>query len=443
MRRTAQRRVKRQIRSSGNAIASAPTFRSIREHRNYRLWFGGQSLSVTGNWLQSVAQAWFIADLTHSPIALGLLSVCQFGPYMLLGLFGGAITDRLDNRHTLMGTQAAQMCSAIAIAILALTGVAQPWQVYVLAAFNGTVLVLDTPARQAFTIEMVNRDELPNAVALNSSLFNAGRVLGPAIGGVLIASLGVGVCFAVNAVSFLAVLGALWAMNPTELTPPRRRSGHASLLRDTREGFVYTWRTPSIRAITGMMLVIATVSLNFNVLLPVLAQNTLASGPATFGWLSASFGAGALIGALTSATIGRPSRATLLTAAAGLGLSQLILAPLHSIWLCGLLLVVAGIAFSLYTSMSNSSIQMVVPDRLRGRVMGIYSYGFLGPGAAGGLFAGWLAAQGGTQLAFGVAGIATLGVAGAGTAGLHLRKRRLGRKTPPTVAGPEVSMPRE
>ena len=264
------------------AESASMTFRSIRQFRNYRLWFIGQVISVSGTWVQNVAQAWFIVSLTHSAFALGLLAVAQFGPYFILGLFGGAVSDRLNKRHILIFTQSALAVSAGVLAVLALTGVATPLDVYLLATFNGIIQVLDTPARQAFTIDMVGRKQLSNAVALNSSIFNASRAVGPAIGGLLTAAVGVGACFAVNSVSFLAVLTALLLMDTRQLQNQEKSTTHRRLLRETVDGIAHAWKTPTIRLVTGMMLVIGTVSINFNVLLPVLAQRTLNSGPVTF-----------------------------------------------------------------------------------------------------------------------------------------------------------------
>ena len=210
--------------SLGIGSATARTFTSLRRHYNYRLYFFGQVVSISGTWMQSVAQAWFVVQNTHSPLAVGILAVCQFGPYALLGLFGGAVADRLDQRKVLLGTQAAFMITATLLAVLTLTGHATVWEVYVIAAITGTITVVDNPVRQAFTIQMVGRDELPNAVALNSSLFNASRIVGPAIAGGLIAVAGVGICFLINALSYLAVLAALWMMRVHDLFPTTPRS---------------------------------------------------------------------------------------------------------------------------------------------------------------------------------------------------------------------------
>jgi len=391
--------------SLGIGSATGRTFMSLRRHYNYRLYFFGQVVSISGTWMQSVAQAWFVVQYTHSPLAVGILAVCQFGPYGLFGLFGGAIADRIDQRKVLMGTQAAFMVTAGLLAGLTLSGHATVWEIYVLAGVTGMITVLDTPVRQAFTIQMVGRDELPNAVALNSSLFNASRIVGPAIAGGLIAVAGVGICFLINALSYLAVLAALWLMRVHQLFPVRRDERHQNLLRGSLEGLKFAWSRPVIRSVLAMMLVIATISINFNVLLPVLASRTLDSGPEIFGILSALFGFGALVGALFSASLGRASRHTMLVGAAVFSVSEIGLAPLHVAWAAGLALVVTGIAFTLYSSQANATLQLAVTDQMRGRVLGIYGYVFFGTAPLGGLLAGWLAQEGGTQLAFLVAGL--------------------------------------
>jgi MFS family permease len=277
--------------------------------------------------------------------------------------------------------------------------------VYLLAGAYGSITVLDTPVRQSFTIQMVGRDELPNAIALNSSLFNASRIIGPAIAGGIIAVAGVGLCFLFNALSFLAVIGALAAMREQELFPVSR-DVRRNVLRGAAEGLSFAWHSDVIRRVLLMMLVISTIGINFNVLLPVLASRTLASGPTVFGMLSAVFGVGALIGALVSASLGRTSMRVLISAAAVFSCMELVLAPLHVVWGAALALLGTGMAFSLYTSQSNSTLQLAVSDRLRGRVLGIYGYVFFGTAPLGGLLAGWLAQVGGTQLAFLVAGLA-------------------------------------
>jgi MFS family permease len=392
--------------SIGIGSATARTFASLRRHYNYRLYFFGQVVSISGTWMQTVAQAWFIVQNTHSPIAVGILAVCQFGPYAVFGLFGGAVADRLDQRRVLLGTQAAFMLLAGLLAGLTLTGHATVWEIYAIAALTGLVTVLDNPVRQAFTIQMVGRDELPNAVALNSSLFNASRIVGPAIAGGLIAIAGVGICFLINAVSYLAVLGALWLMRVDLLFPTNRELHPKNLLRGTIEGLKFSWQMPVIRSVLLMMLCFATMSINFNVLLPVLTSRTLHGGPEVFGIISALFGFGALVGALFSASLGRASRHAMLIGGAMFAGSELLLAPLHVIWAAGIALVLTGFAFTLYASQTNATLQLAVTDQMRGRVLGVYGYVFIGTAPLGGLLAGWLAQVGGTELAFFVAGMA-------------------------------------
>jgi MFS family permease len=394
--------------SLGIGSATSRTFASLRRHYNYRLYFFGQVVSVSGTWMQTVAQAWFVVQSTHSPLAVGFLAVCQFGPYAVFGLFGGAVADRFDQRKVLIGTQSAFMVTASLLAVLTLTGHATVWEVYVIAAISGMVTVLDNPVRQAFTIQMVGRDELPNAVALNSSIFNASRIVGPALAGALIAVAGVGICFLINALSYVAVLAALWLMRVKDLFPTRRDEDPQNVFRGSLEGLKFAWRSPVIRSVHVMMLFIATISMNFSVLLPIVASRTLLSGAEVFGILSGLFGFGAFLGALFVASRGRASRHTMLIGAAVFSCSEIALAPLHVMWAAGIALVVVGIAFTLYTAQANATLQLSVTDQMRGRVLGIYGYVFFGTAPLGGFLAGWLAQVGGTELAFLVAGLTGL-----------------------------------
>ena len=390
------------------------TFASLRKHRNYRLFFVGQLVSVSGTWMQMVALAWFVVDQTRSPIAVGILAFCRFVPFTLFGLTAGVLADRFDNRRLMMTTQAAAMGVSVALAVLALTGAAQLWHIYLLAALGGTATVFDAPGRHALTFQMVGREELPNAVALNATLFNASRILGPAVAGVLIAAVGAGACFAVNAVSFLAVLGALGLMRPEELHPVARAETRPTMLRGAREGLAYARRTRVVWVTLVITTVLSTIGFNFNVLVPVLARETLDAGPQVFGSLSASFGAGALAGALLSAWIGRASWKALLAGTAGFGASVLVLAPLTTVAGAAALLFAAGVFFILWDSNTQSILQLTAPDHLRGRVLSLFLFAFAGLAPLGGLFAGWLAHAGGTRLAFAAAGTAGLAMAGLG-----------------------------
>jgi MFS family permease len=405
--------------------ANRRTFASLRRHRNYRLFFSGQVVSVTGSWMQNIATAWLVLELTGSPVAVGALVFCQFRPFTVLSLAGGVVVDRLDARRIVIATQAVSMVIAATLAVLTFAGVIALWQIFVLATLRGIVLVLDAPARQALTFQMVGRDELRNAVALNSSLFNAARVVGPAAGGVLVATAGVATCFALNAVSFLAVLAGLLAMRVSELVPLDRDGEPPTLVRGTLEAIAYVRRTRSALVVLLSVLVVSMLAFQFNTLLPVLAKLTLDGGAETLGAISAFFGAGALGGALASAARPRARLGTLVVGAGGIGLSELLLAPQDSVAVTAGLLFLTGLAYTLFTANANATLQLEAPDRLRGRVVGLFFLAFNGSVPVGGLLLGWLAAVGGTELAFAVGGSAALAVAAGAALALGLGPRPL------------------
>ena len=396
-------------------------------YRNYRLFFVGQAVSQTGSWMQRIALGWFVLQLTHSAFAVGIMAVAQFLPFTLLGLFGGVLTDRLDARHTVIGTQIAQLATAVALAWIALAHLAQPWMLYTIAFLNGLVLVLDVPSRQQLTYRMVGRDELPNAIALNSSLFNASRVFGPAAAGIVYGFAGAGVCFLVNALSFFAVLLSLLALRVRDFYALEEFE-RPPILRGTLEGLAYVRQQPRMMLVLGLTLVISTFSFNFNVTLPVLAYATLHAKAEVYGLLSALFGAGALVGALTAASLGRASAKVMIAGSLVFTGSELLLAPVRSPILAGVLLFLTGAGFAAWSANANASMQLAAPDRLRGRIIGIYFYAFNGTGPVAGLLAGWLCARGGTQLAFVVAGVA--GLAGTAAAAVRLRRRPPERRAP-------------
>ena len=415
--------------------ANRRTFASLRRHRNYRLFFTGQVVSVTGTWMQNVATAWLVLVLTGSPVAVGVLALCQFLPFTVFSLPAGVLLDRLDARRTVIATQALSLAFAGVLAALTIAGAIAVWHLYALTVLRGLVLVLDNPARQALTFQLVGRDELPNAVALNSSLFNAARVVGPALGGVVVAAAGAGACFAVNAASFLAVLAGLVAMRPGELVPVERGGDTPGFVSGLREAFEYVRRTRRVAVALGVVFVVSMLAFNFNVLLPVLARETLAAGPQAFGVLSACFGAGALAGALAVAARGRASVRTFLAGTGVFGAAELALAPQGSLVAASVLLVAAGAAFTTWISNANATLQLAVPDRLRGRVLGLYFLAFNGGMPLGGILAGWLAATGGTRLAFLVGGSGALVATLTGTAVLAHGRPREG-ETAPAAAVP-------
>ncbi len=398
------------------------TFASLRRHRNYRLFFTGQLISVSGTWMQNVALAWLVVELTHSPIAVGALAFCRFIPFTVFGLFAGVLADRIDNRRLVITTQATSMAFSAVLAVLVLTGSATLWMVYALAILSSSAIVFDAPGRHALTFQMVGRQELPNAVALNASLFNGSRVIGPALAGVIIAAWGVGICFAINTISFLAVLTSLLLMRESELVPVKRAGEPPTVFRGIREGLGYVWRSPQMRLVLAIVTVVSTVGFNFHVILPLLASDTLEAGPEVFGILSAFFGGGALLGALMSASFGRASWKVLVAGTGGFSLALLALVPVDAVAPAALLLFVTGMCFTLWTSNAAAILQLNAPDHLRGRVVSLYLWAFAGLAPLGGLLAGWLTEVGGTSLAFGVAGITGLVMTFAAAG--ELRKRR-------------------
>jgi MFS family permease len=383
------------------------TFRSLRQHRNYRIFFSGQLVSLAGSWMQNVALAWLVVELSHSPLAVGALMFCRFIPFTVFGLVAGVLVDRFETRRLVMATQAAAMIVSILLAILTLSDHASLPYVYVLASLGGVALAFDAPGRQALTFQMVGPKELPNAVALNAGLFNASRVIGPALAGAVIAAVGTGTCFVINAVSFLAVLAALAIMRNEELHPIERSSS-AGLLRGTREALAFARDDPQLRIVLTVVTIVSTVGFNFHVLVPLLASNTLDVGPQGFGFLSAGFGLGALLGALATATSHGASWRFLAIGGSGFGILSLLLAPVEHPIVAGALLVAIGVCFTLFTANANALVQLRAPDHLRGRLIGLYLFAFVGLAPVGGLLAGWLADIGGTELAFGVAGATAL-----------------------------------
>jgi MFS family permease len=385
----------------------ARTFRSLRRHRNYRIFFSGQVVSLAGTWMQNVALAWLVIELSGSPLAIGVLAFCRFVPFTLFGLVAGVLADRIESRRLVMATQAAAMAISIALAIVTLTGTATLTIVYALAALGGIALAFDAPGRQSLTFQMVGPRELPNAVALNSGLFNGSRIIGPAIAGLLIAAFGTGICFALNAVSFLAVLAALALVREEELHHVERDPS-ARIVAGIRRAMSFAWHDEQLRLVLLVVTVVSTVGFNFHVLVPILAANTLHVGPVGFGLLSASFGLGALVGALAAATLKGASWRAFSIGTAAFGVLALVLAPVQDARLAGVVLFGIGISFTLFTANGNALVQLAAPDYLRGRLISLYLFAFLGLAPLGGLFAGWLAEVGGTTLAFAVAGATSL-----------------------------------
>jgi MFS family permease len=366
-------------------------------HRNYRLFWFGQLISLAGTWMQSIAQAWYITELTQEPAWLGIVAAAQFTPVMLLGLFGGVLADALPKHRALIGTQVGLMTLAFLQAALVVTGLMTLPLLILLAVFLGIINAIDMPVRQSFFSEMVPEDEVGRAVAMNSAMFNGARVIGPAIGGVLIGVIGVAGCFAVNGASFLAVLLALLFMRASELRPapraPRPRTV-ADILISLAEGVRFVARTPLIALCVFVIGVVSGVAMNFNVIVPPLARSVLQVGAPGLGILMAAIGFGSLSGALAVAALRRPRTVVIIGGAALLGVLSAAAGVASgsgvafAAVITGIALFGAGFGAIAMAATANASIQTSTPPALRGRVMSVYTTVFAGSTPIGGLGTG-------------------------------------------------------
>ena len=388
--------------------AAHQTFSSLRI-RNYRLYFTAQLISVSGTWMQTVAQSWLVLRLTGSGVDLGIVVGLQFLPMLLFGPVGGLVADRINKRRLLYLTQAGGGVLALVLGILVVTHEVQLWQVYVLAAMLGMVNVFDNPARQTFIMEMVGREDLPNAVSLNTVVMNASRVVGPAIGGVIITLVGLGVCFFVNAASYIAVIIGLSMMRSAELHPTgtvRRAKGQI------RDGFRYVWRTPSLRNTLIAVAVIGIFAYNFTVTLALLAKNTFHGGAGTYSILTACMGAGAVVGGLLAAHRARPTPRLLQVLALVFGalLGAVALAP--TLATAAVLIVFMGAASIGFIATANASLQLGAEPAMRGRVMALYAMAFLGTTPIGAPLVGAIAQWTSPRVSLLVGAVATILSAG-------------------------------
>ena len=359
-------------------------------HPDYRLFYSGQLISLVGTWMQRVAQAWLVLELTDSPFKLGLISALQSAPMLCLAFLAGAVADRLPKRRLLIGTQTALMVQALALAVLAWTGHVQYWHVALLATCYGLAFTLDMPTRQSFVVEMASKEDLPNAIALNSTVVNGARMVGPAIAGFLVDRYGVASAFGLNGLSFLAVILALAAMQAEGLPGPEQGT---SIRQDIAAGLSYAGRTPLVALILSLLLTLGLFVMNHNVLVPLLARDVLDAGAHGFGLLMAAVGAGAIAGALALATRAKgtpPSSLLLGTAAAASGLT-LLLAAVHNFWAAMLILTLVGISQIVFLASCNTTLQLVVPDRMRGRIMSLYAFVWVGVTPLGSIFVGTIA----------------------------------------------------
>jgi len=406
--------------ASGELSRWQAAWRALR-HRNFQLFFSGQLISLIGTWMQNVAQSWLVYRLTGSALLLGSVGFASQIPVFLIAPLGGITADRYNRRHIVITTQIASMLLAFTLAALTLLHKVQVWHVFVLASLLGVVNAFDIPGRQSFLIDMVGKDDLMNAIALNSSMFNGARVIGPAVAGILVAKIGEGWCFFANAVSYIAVIIGLFLMR---VASPRRVST-ASPFDHMMEGFRFVNQTAPIRALLLLLGLVSLVGMPYVVLMPIFADQILHGGARGLGILMGATGVGALLGALTLAFregvkgLGR----WVARCCAGFGASLAIFSLSHQFWLSVILLLPVGYCMMLQMACSNTLIQVMVPDALRGRVMAVYSMMFMGMAPIGALLGGTLADSLGAPRTVAIGGVAC--VAGAGWFALQLPKIRV------------------
>ena len=413
----------------GGRLRFTATGRALK-HRNFRLFFFGQLISVTGTWMQTLAQAWLLMKLVgpnQAIVLLGLLGMVQFLPVLILGLFGGIIADIWPKRRTVIATQIAAGLLALTLGGLDYFHVVAVWHIFVLAVLLGIVNAVDMPTRQSFVVEMVGRDDIANAVALNSAVFNSARIVGPAIAGILIGLLGTALCFFLNGISYGAVVISLLAMRESELMPADRLAvprSVAAIKENLGEGLRYVWETPVVLLAITVIGFVSTFGMNFNVLLPVIAAQVLNVGATGYGLLFASMGAGALISALSVATLQRPRLRVLIGGGMVLGAAELVLASTTAFPIALAAVFVCGVGSIATTASANSLIQITVPGPLRGRVMSVYTTVFAGSSPIGNGLTGGVGGLWGTPAALLMNGAICFGVqAVAGVAVLrgHIR----------------------
>jgi MFS family permease len=395
-------------------------FASLRV-RNYRLFASGQVVSLTGTWMQRVAQDWLVLSLSHnSGTAIGITTGLQFAPVLLFGLLGGVIADRYDKRRVLVMTQIAMGVLALGLGLLDVTGAVQLWHVYALAFGLGCATAIDSPVRQAFVTELVGPSLLANAVSLNSATFNAARVLGPAVAGLMIASVGTAWVFLSNTASFVAVIAGLLLMRPDELfvgKPIGRRKGAV------REGLAYVRGRPELVAITCLVGVVGTLGFNFQITSALLTKNTFHHGAGSYGLVSAVYAFGSLLGALASARRGGLGRRRLVfVAAAAYGVLEVAAGLMPTYWTFFALLVPFGFATLTFSTAANTTVQLTTSPSMRGRVMALYLIVFMGGTPIGAPLIGWIAEVAGPRWSLIIGGIAS--TVAAVLAALYLTRRR-------------------
>lgn len=384
---------------------------------NYRRYFAGQVVSVSGNWTQNVAAMWLMVQLTGDGLAVGLTAALQFLPLMLFGAWGGLLADRVDKRRLLLGTQVALMVPALVLAVTTLAGVVTPLVIYTTVFLRGTAMAIDNPARQALPIELVGPDRVVNAVALNSVVIQASRIIGPGVAGLLIAVVGIAWCFVVDALSFVAMIVALLRLDPDAMGDAPRATRHKGAL---REGVAYVRHAPQLLIPLAMMALIGLLSFNFQIVLPLLAHDTWRGTATTFTLLTMTMAVGSVVGALVAGNRREITPGLLVGAATLFGTFQVLAAYAPALPLQLLPLVLLGMASVTFSAGVNSTLQLQVDPEMRGRVMALYSLVFLGSTPIGAPLVGWIAGWAGPRTGMAVGGVAAL-VAAAGAAWAYRR----------------------
>ncbi|MGA7087589.1 MAG: MFS transporter [Candidatus Dormiibacterota bacterium] len=403
---------------------------------NYRRYFAGQSTSLVGTWMQTTAQSWLVLTITHSALVLGLVVALQFLPLLLLGAYGGVIADRVDKRRLMVILQSLMGIQALTLGILTLAHVVQLWEIAVLAVILGLNNSFETPARQAFMMEMVGPQVLRNAVSLNSVMVNVARAIGPAIAGLLIVSVGIGTCFILNALSFVAVVASLLAMNRSQLRPSVPTARARGQL---RAGLRYVSGIPELAVPLLMMTLVGTFAYEFQVVLPVVASHTFHGGARAYGFMTAAMGVGAVGGGLVTAARGRVGLRGVSIAAAVFAVVLLLAAAAPTLTLEYVALAMVGWASISFIARGNTTLQLAAAPQMRGRVMALWAIAFQGTTPIGGPLIGWITATAGPRVGLATGGFSGVLAAGLGAAAMYrIRRRRANAQPSPTDAEEEV-----
>ena len=398
---------KREFAAPGSRKSRLAVATRALRHRNFQLFFSGQLISLVGTWMDTVAESWLVYRLTGSALLLGTVALCNQLPVFLCAPIGGIVADRYNRHRIIIATQSLSMIVAFVLAVLTLTHRVQVWQIMVLAAAGGVINAFDIPARQAFLIDMVGREDLLNAIALNSSMFNGARIIGPAVAGVVVAAVGEGWCFMANSLSYIAVITGLLLM---KLPPRQEQERETSPLEDIINGFTFVKNAAPIRTILLLLGLVSLVGMPYAVLMPVFAAQILHGGPKALGTLMGATGVGALLGAMTlAARVGVKGLGRLIGyCAIGFGTALIAFSFSRIFWLSALLLIPAGFCMMVQMASSNTLVQSMVPDSMRGRVMSVYSMMFMGMAPFGGFFAGAIAHHIGASYTVAIGGLACI-----------------------------------